>query len=102
MFTLKIFWSRHDFEDGGKLADESTMFIQADEVHVQGQQMTSLESMHAWEDGGYFDYAVRVDAEGTFCARLIQVDKDGKSKWYLASHAWLLGPDGKTIERVAP
>lgn len=99
MFTLKIKWMRYEYEENdSKLADETTLFIPADQVMAHSE-LTSLDHMKAWEEGSYQNYTV-LNREGTFTAKLIQVDKDEMSTWYLASHAWLLGPDGKTIERL--
>lgn len=85
------------------MVDESTLFIPAHEVHVHSQ--TNTEQMSAWEEGSYFDYRVcRNDDSGGHVhddGRLIEVrDQHMKSTWYLVSNAWLLGPDGKTIEHL--
>lgn len=115
MYTLKIKWMRFEkdedyaakYPDASpqvKLADEATLFISADQVSV-GSEVKSLNEMKAWESGSYLNYSMfMLDGDmdtlmkGT---RLIQVIKDNQDTWYLASHAWLLGPDGKTIERLA-
>lgn len=100
MFTLKIKWIRLDHPEGSpkdgptEVVDESTMFFLADEIQV-GSVIESLDEMKAWEPGSYFNYKI-----DNMSARNIQVVKDGKSTWYLASMAWLLGPDGKTIEKL--
>jgi hypothetical protein len=96
MYTLKIKWTRHDFENNGEIVDETTLFIPADEIWAHAE-VNSLDEMKAWKEGDFQDYSV-VDFEGKFSARIIKVEKNNKSTWYLASHAWLLGPDGKTIE----
>lgn len=116
MYTLKIRWMRYerDEEYARKhpdaspqftLADESTLFIPATQVTVHSE-VKSTDEMKAWESGSYLNYSmpymdndpVQKLMKGT---RLIQVIHDNKDTWYLASNAWLLGPDGKTIERLA-
>lgn len=96
MYTLKIKWMR--YEDGEQV-DESTLFIPADQVSVHGDVKTKKE-MSAWAEGTYFDYHIDASETAEWGARLIQVDKDGKSTWYLASLAWLMGPTGQTIEKL--
>lgn len=98
MYTLKIRWTRHD---GGGLADETTLFVPADEVHVHGFVEVGSDAMSSWPDGSYLDHRC-VTVSGRDGGRLIQVSRGGASTWYLATLAWLLGPDGKTIERIAP
>lgn len=99
MYTLKIRWTRHE---QGQLADETNLFIAADEVHVHAHIPVGSDTMKEWPEGSYFDYRNVVGSAGDLDGgRLIQVNKDN-STWYLASLAWLLGPDGKTIERIAP
>lgn len=116
MYTLKIKWYRYevdevyakDHPDANPqmlLADESTLFISADQVVVHGE-IATLDKMQAWESGTYLNYSVPFSngevpeqqlMPGT---RLIQVVRNDKDTWYLASFAWLLGPDGKTIEKL--
>jgi len=123
MFTLKIGWLR--FDEAGIQADETTLFIPADEVRVHGQVMTidGQDTMQAWDPGDWFEYrnvhdrgSAEVDATSNNptdvitvslpymleAGRLILVVKDGVETWYTASRAWLLGPTGQTIERIAP
>ena len=99
MFTLKFRWTRYESNDGGpaELVDEATYFIAADEVSSHGlvKHDEIGQKMSAWEPGSYFDYHV-----AEMDSRLIQTTKEGKDTWYLCSHAWILGPDGKTIERL--
>lgn len=103
MFTLKIYWAR--FEKEGPIvgkADESTHFVEADKIVVHGE-INSSGQMEAWDPDDYFDYHVEGAGgeDGVWRpSRIIEAAKDGKSTWYLASHAWILGPDGKTIERL--
>lgn len=92
MYALKIRWWRAD--EVSPAADETTLFIQADEVQAHGI-VTSDEQMAAWQPGDYQDYRVE-----NMTARLVCAIRGGKSTWYLASNAWLLGADGKTIERL--
>lgn len=97
MYTLKIKWVRYE---EGVLEDETTLFIPADELQTHAQ-LNSMEEMSAWEEGSYFDYVHKTDAgEPSGVMRLIRVTKAEKLTWYLASAAWILGPDGKTIERL--
>jgi hypothetical protein len=97
MYTLKIKWWRAD--EVSPAADETTLFIAADEIQSHGE-VTSDDQMAAWEPGDFQDY--RVAAEGAKVkGRLICAIRNGKSMWYLASCAWVLGPDGRTIERLA-
>lgn len=99
MFTLKIKWTR--FEEG-KLVDETSLFVPADRIAVHGE-ITSLDNMKSWEEGSFMNYTVLNDNTKEICSsRLIEVVKDEQSTWYLASFAWVLGPTGSTIERVAP
>lgn len=86
-----------------KVVDETTLFIPADRIAVHGE-ITSLEKMNAWEDGSFLDYSIKNECTKEILpSRLIEVTKsDGSSIWYLASQAWVLGPTGSTIERVAP
>jgi hypothetical protein len=115
MYTLKIKWFRYEKDEDYakehpkaspqfKLADENTLFIPAEIVTV-GSEVKSLDEMKAWESGSYLNYSMPFmddDTEQKLMkgTRLIQVIKDNKDTWYLASNAWLLGPEGKTIERL--
>lgn len=107
MFILKIRWMRYEWEDvpnGSPIVDtvgESTLFIPADKVTVNGL-ISSYEELKTWDTGSYFDYVVRTDRDNDqlFSARMIHVEEGGQDTWYLASYAWLVGPDGKTIERL--
>ena len=112
MFTVKMRFVRWSGTKPGapvEIAEESDTFILADEVHAR-TRVTGLDweqTMKAWELGTYFQMlsVTYYDTGGDpvfYDGRLIQVDRNGKSTWYLVSHAWLLGADGRTIERVAP
>lgn len=96
MLTLKIKWMRYLH---GDLEDETTLFIPADLVKVHGE-VKSMETMNQWPEGSYFDYHIDGGEKTGWSSRLIEVDKDGKSTWYLASLAWLMGPTGQTIEKL--
>lgn len=102
MYTLKIKWQRR--EKGVGLVDETTKFIAADEVTVHSE-IKSMDEMVHWEQSTFLDYSMPFESEdgvqkvmkGT---RLIHVVHKDIDTWYVASLAWLLGPDGKTIERL--
>lgn len=102
MLTLKIHWIRLE---RGETVDESTIFVQADSVQVSSIIDTPAE-MQSWEDGSFFNYQVEIPGqdgnETTYMkARLVQVDRDNKpTSWYLCSMAWLLGENGKTLEKL--
>lgn len=100
MYTLKIKWIRRENDF---IVDESTLFIAADEVQVHARIVTMSE-MSAWSTGSYLDYSVKSENPKEdklyMPAQVIQVIRNGDTVWYLASMAWLLGPDGKTIERL--
>ena len=119
MYTLKIKWARYETDEQYAIdhpdanpqircADETTLFIPADEVSF-GSQIKSLQELHTWEEGSYFDYSIPMhmnardsdtEKERESGTRMICVVRGGQNFWYLASHAWLLGPDGKTIEKL--
>lgn len=99
------------------LEDETTLFIPADQVRVHGfipagERVQVMKHWHAMSDGpGYMNYIStttvisddgKVGEDREQAGRLICVIKDHEETWYTASHAWVLGPDGGTIERVAP
>lgn len=113
MYTLKIHWWREEHIENSnvvKLADETTLFIEADEIRVHGTILNPVEEMTHWIDadtghpnnGTPFLNYQSTSPDGRYAARLIQVIRDGADMWYLASKAWLLGPTGDTIERIAP
>ena len=119
MYTLKIKWMRwevnkeyaQEHPDASPhilCADETTLFIPADEVSF-GSEIKSLQELHTWSEDSYFNYSMpkHVDAQTSELekereagTRMIHIVRGGKSVWYLASYAWLLGPDGKTIEKL--
>lgn len=103
MLTLKIKWMRYE---GGKAVDETTLFIPADEVAAHGQ-IDSLEQMKAWSSSDFKDYSIKSGNrdvnDDIMTSRIIAVVvKDEPTVWYLATQAWVLGPNGQTIERIAP
>lgn len=100
MFTLKIKWER--FENG-EVVDETTIFVPADYVKIHGQ-IKSLDDMKAWAEGQFQNYAIKPTETGNeiMSSRLIEVYHNDGYTWFLASRAWLMGPDGSTIERVVP
>ena len=102
MYTVKIAWQRIDAE--GTETDQTTFFILADQVRVHGPVTES--GMTEWQDVDFYECRIAEELENgetklrdgrLIAARLKDVDT-----WYTASRAWLLGPDGRTIERIAP
>lgn len=103
MYTLKIKWYRYDYEKdpAGTLEDETTLFISCEQVAVHGE-ITDIKDMSSWAEGDFFDYRTICNKDGGFKARLIGVEHAGKTCWYLTSYAWVIGPEGKTIENLVP
>ena len=119
-YTLKIRWTSYDA--AGILVDEATLFIPADEITVHGELVAipGDDPMQGWQDGSFLEYrsvviddvdvalsssvpcSVSATRERRNDGRLIKVVRDGVETWYTASHAWILGPTGSTIERIAP
>ena len=112
MFTLKIAW--HRIDENGIQADETVLYIAADHVRTHGPVVEvegETPTMKHWQQADWEDYRNTCDgkdgdlnADGPVRSdgRLIMVERDGESSWYVASRAWLLGPTGTTIERIAP
>lgn len=107
MFTLKIKWERYEADGEAGIvsvdvADETTLFIAADCVKVHGE-IKSLDEMKAWEDGSFQNYAIEPHstANTIMPSRLIEVTHGEETTWYLATRAWVMGPDGATIEKIA-
>lgn len=100
MLTLKIKWMRFE---AGEVVDETTLFIPSDRIAAHGE-ILSLEKMKAWPSGSFMDYSIVNDnSKEIMPSRLIEVlVKDEQPVWYLATQAWVLGPNGQTIERIAP
>lgn len=110
MFTLKIYVARigPPVTPGGPstLDDESTHFYPCDSVvahgAIRGNEVSS-QMLH-W---GCSDYTVMLSdnfqADGSAVqvdGRLIEYTYDRVARWVIASSAWLLGPNGQTIERL--
>lgn len=108
-YTLKIYWHRAHGDDN--IVEQATRFIPAEEIEVHGD-ISNLQQMDALEVSSYSDYRWCIHSVTTdevavepsmMSGKLIRVLRpDGNSQWFIASNAWLLGPDGKTIERIAP
>lgn len=100
MLTLKIKWMRYE---AGEMVDETSLFIPADEVAAHGQ-IDSLEKMKGWSSSDFKDYSIKSEnTNDIMTSRIIAVVvKDEPTAWYLATQAWVLGPTGQTIERIAP
>lgn len=106
MYTLKIHWWCYadDGNGGGSIVDESTLYLPADEIRVNGTVSGDLSEMKAWNPEDYTNHLAhyrRTDTGENIAGRLIERVLHGESTWYLASKAWLVGPNGKTIERIA-
>lgn len=123
-FTLKIRWSI--FEEVAdplgrpgpttSLAEEAVMFVPAALVTVRAwipayEQKPDVKppTMESWQNDSYQNYLdvhrdeMNDGATRRLAGRLIEViDDNNVYTWYLASFAWLLGPNGQTIERIAP
>lgn len=102
MLTLKIkqYFYHDDKTVGSTVFDENTSYFVCEHVSVYGE-VVNLDELKAWEQDSYVDLK-SVLPGNTFKARLIGLEVKDKTKWFLASHAWLLGPDGKTIENLVP
>lgn len=92
------------------LFNETLHFIPADRIEVNGTPGSSVE-LDAWGAGEYhemrssrIDRTPAGDPDVSFLpeSRFITVYHDGDVTFYAASQAWLLGPNGDTIERIAP
>jgi hypothetical protein len=59
---------------------------------VTGGGMTPTQTSGATLSTRHYDLNVK----------LIEVVYRGETSWYLVTRAWLLGEDGRTIERIAP
>lgn len=112
MFTLKIHWNHWEREGDGPTysTDELDLFVAADQVSAHGviPAGEADERMAAWGPDqwrNHLDVTRTINKSTTTqtysAGRLIQVVSGGEMTWYVASHAWLLGPDGRTIERLA-
>lgn len=109
MYTVKIHWERYEpgerhEEDGprgeDRVVDETTLFLAADVVDV-GAVITSMDTLKAWSEGQFQNYSVQYPNNPEHLrAKMIHITRGEEQTWYLASFAWLMGPDGKTIERL--
>ena len=109
MYTLKIKWARYArIETVVGVADETTLFIAADEIRVHGhieagRREDVMKHWHDQADGpGYMNYLSEHADGQEMAGRLVVVIRGGVETWYTASHAWVLGPNGDTIESIAP
>lgn len=115
MYTLKVRYERSTRSESGpalsEVVDETVLFFPADRVVVNRCDDPG-ETVDAWEKSGtaLLDWRSVVDVdEGTHGQRapwanvkLVEVIHDEVSRWLLVTQAWLLGPHGGTIERIAP
>jgi len=115
MFTLKIYSARYDApltsSSRGEVADETTMFVSGDDIAVHAlidtpEQLAGVKDTWERSSATLNDYtSMTTDEQGNLVpmpCRLITVVGAGPDRWFLASQAWILGPDGRTIERIAP
>lgn len=111
MLILKIHYemlTQTDPTEDGSIVQGTTdiadHFIEADSISAH-DWITDDGQMAAWEPGAFEDMRSRkLLADGKTevrSGRLIQVSQAGKSQWYLATRAWIMGSDGRTIERLA-
>lgn len=113
MFTLKIEQTYSEREEGkpDSVVGQSTAFYGVDSLVIQCPVRDAVDrrGIHqSWAQSGssYTDMmsTVRVpdqDEPWVQSGILIEAKVNGESAWFLASRAWLLGPDGRTIERLA-
>jgi hypothetical protein len=114
MFTLKVHTDVYcrDAEGAPSYVSESNdHFIPADEVRAFGYFGRS-ETPVPSEFASWLESSIEVERDIHHSAkgetgstiwdsgRLLEVRRDGEARWILASHAWLLGADGGTIERL--
>lgn len=106
MFVLKI---THRTYMNGQVFDEFSVFKEADEVIVHSVVKDQEKELSAWQTDDYKDYTDTIKTESesgnvgntrSAEGRLVQIIKNDKSDWYLITHAWIMGSDGKTIERI--
>jgi len=122
MYTLKVRWTifeaKHESRDtpyNPDVVEELVEFTPARQVTVHGEIPHYYESDHehpptmgAWEAGTFVNYLDvtrhdygKASEQMRHAGRLLAyVDEDGRTKWLLASAAWLLGERGGTIERL--
>lgn len=116
MFVLKMRHTKITRKGDNVLADtieSSDWFIEADRVIVSArfagredrdrvslswqESGTLLEDLSSWtaieRKSGDTEMIIHGGA-------LLSATRAGETTWYLASSAWLMGPDGRTIERL--
>lgn len=114
MFTVKVRYQRWQTigEQPSVLMDHTVRFFLADDVTVNDMGDNRDQIHRDWERNGavlidLLDVHDRESADmktmdtTVGVGKLILVERNGESRWILASTAWLLGPDGRTIERIA-
>lgn len=105
MFTLKL--QERRIVGAETRGEQSDHFIAISKVVAHGEFRPGQigEVMQCWGDEDYWcvlDDEHRPDGSvGQAGGRLIEYVEDGVTRWVIASHAWLLSPDGRTIERLA-
>ena len=116
--TLKIKWQRLERTDPNGptiVADEHVIFVPAERIDTHGAPGESA-NLEAWDQDDYGHYVSQcvvttADDDGNTVttstpregSRLISTTSEGgETSYWLVSEAWVLGPNGQTIERVAP
>lgn len=112
-YTVKVReeHSRRDSDGLPDVIDLTEFYFPADNVSVGMcdepgkliddwfRQGTAVNDCRNWVEIDNTSHGERVYA----VARLIALGRGvDPTVWILASQAWLLGPDGRTIERIAP
>lgn len=113
MFTVKVRFQRATSEPDGPelIVDETILFWPADRITVN-RCTNPGEMSDSWYASGavlidwrsYTDVASSEAGERQYWrdVKLVEIAYGDNSTWVLATQAWLLGPDGGTIERIAP
>jgi hypothetical protein len=116
-FTLKVRQTYYEHADGepSQMTGESIAFIEARRIVVQGpvENQTAREAiLRSWteQNSPLTDLMSATRRIGPECeslfahaGKLIELTRpDGTHEWVTASEAWVLGPAGQTIERIAP
>ncbi len=103
MYTVKIRWL---IFTGEEEIEEHILFRPAKTVDVSFEVDQEASELTAWPLGSYLDYRNIQREDGNdrrMNGRIINVtDENGYTDMYVATTAWLLGPNGSTIERIAP
>lgn len=117
MFVLKMRTTTHKKVDEKpmELTDSAVWFVEADRV-IASTRIGSPEARDsvykAWSDSGtpledLLGNVFTESADGKtggvdiLPGRLLCATRNEEPSWYLASEAWLLGPTGDTVERLA-